>query len=199
VGGDHMSVDTRAGVKQLDLFRDADGLVERVRVDMGPPILEAERIPVTGGDPLHTSVTVEGERFEAACVSMGNPHAIVFVPTLDGVEVERLGPAIENAAVFPAKTNVEFTEVLSPNEVRVRVWERGVGETQACGTGACATAVASALRGLTGRDVVVRMPGGPLEIEWTDRTVYLTGGVEEVFGGALNAQVERALLAGAIR
>lgn len=195
---DSLRVDTRAGVKRLDLYRDADGLVDRVRVDMGAPILEARDIPVdASGDPLHVPVPVDGVAYEAACVSMGNPHAVVFVPSLDGVPVERHGPAIETSKPFPARTNVEFTEVLSPEEVRVRVWERGVGETQACGTGACAVAVAGSLRGLTGRHVTVRMPGGPLEIEWTDQTVTLTGPVVEVFRGELDSHLERAILAAA--
>ena len=190
--GETLRIDSRAGVKDVVLYRDADGLVDRVRVDMGPPILERGRIPVGGeGDPLHVPVDVEGTPLEAACVSMGNPHAVVFVDRLQGVNVERFGPAIETLPVFPAKTNVEFTEVLSPDEVRVRVWERGVGETQACGTGACATAVAASLRGLTGRVVAVHMPGGTLDIEWTEETVYLTGPVVEVFSGTIDDRFAR--------
>ena len=191
---DSLRVDTRAGVKRLELYRDDDGLVDRVRVDMGAPILAAADIPVDApGDPLHVAVTADGVGYEAACVSMGNPHAVVFVPSLDAIPVERHGPAIETARQFPAKTNVEFTEVLSPDEVRVRVWERGVGETQACGTGACAVAVAGSLRGLTGKNVIVRMPGGPLEIEWTDETVLMTGPVVEVFSGELAPEFEQAM------
>jgi len=192
--GDALQVDTRAGVKDLVLSRDADGIVDRVRVDMGPPILERARIPVAGdGDPLHVGVAAEGERFDAACVSMGNPHAVVFVDRLARIPVERYGPAIETAPAFPARANVEFTEVLTLDEVRVRVWERGVGETQACGTGACATAVAASLRGLTGRAVAVHMPGGTLDIDWTEVTVYLTGPVVEVFSGTFDPQVARML------
>ena len=197
---DTLRVETRAGVKDLVLYRDDTGLVDRVRVDMGAPILERERIPVAGdGDPLHVVLDVGGTRFEAACVSMGNPHAVVFVDRLAGIPVERFGPALETDPAFPAKTNVEFTEVLSPSEVRVRVWERGVGETQACGTGACATAVAGSLRGLTGRNVAVRMPGGTLDIEWTEETTYLTGPVVEVFSGTLDETIAQALLAPAGR
>jgi diaminopimelate epimerase len=183
--GDAMKVDTRAGIKELALYRDRDGLVNRVRVDMGAPILTRAEIPVAGeGDPLHVPLGIDGGSFEAACVSMGNPHAVIFLDHLSRVPVERWGPAIETDQIFPAKTNVEFTEVLSEREVRVRVWERGVGETQACGTGACAAAVAANLRELTGRTVAVHMPGGTLHIEWTDETVYLTGPVEEVFWGS---------------
>jgi diaminopimelate epimerase len=190
--GETLRIDSRAGIKDVVLYRDAEGLVDRVRVDMGPPILERARIPVSGdGDPLHVEVNVGIGRFEAACVSMGNPHAVVFVDSLAGVEVERIGPAIETSSPFPAKTNVEFTEVLSQDEVRVRVWERGVGETQACGTGACATAVAASLRGFTGRTVAVHMPGGTLDIEWTDDTVYLTGPVVEVFSATIDDRFAR--------
>lgn len=192
--GDTMRVDTRAGIKELVLYRDADGLIDRVRVDMGPPILERSQIPVAGdGDPLHVAVEAEGTKLEAACVSMGNPHAVVFVDRLASIPVERFGPIIENDPVFPAKANVEFTEVLTPDEVRVRVWERGVGETQACGTGGCATAVAASLRGLTGRTVAVHFPGGTLDIEWTDETVYLTGPVVEVFRGTFDPAVAKML------
>ncbi|MGH2728900.1 MAG: diaminopimelate epimerase [Actinomycetota bacterium] len=197
---DALRVDTRAGVKLLELYRDGEGLVDRVRVDMGAPILAAGEIPVDEpDDPLHVAVSAEGVSYEAACVSMGNPHAVIFVPSLDAIPVERHGPAIETSAPFPAKTNVEFGEILSPTEVRVRVWERGVGETQACGTGACAVAVAANLRGLTGKHVTVRMPGGPLEIEWTDETVLMTGPVVEVFTGTLDPHIERALLAAGSR
>jgi len=191
---DRLRVDTRAGVKDLVLHRDADGLVDRVRVDMGAPILERARIPVAGdGDPLRVPVEADGDRFEAACVSMGNPHAVVVVDRLADIPVERYGPLIENAPVFPAKANVEFTEVVTPDEVRVRVWERGVGETQACGTGACATAVAAHLLGLAGRTVAVHMPGGTLDIDWTDQTVYLTGPVVEAFSGVFDDSVGRML------
>lgn len=192
--GDTMRVDTRAGIKELVLYRDDDGLVDRVRVDMGPPILERAQIPVAGdGDPLHVPLEPEGKQLEAACVSMGNPHAVVFVESLAAIPVERFGPIIETDPIFPAKANVEFTEVLTPDEVRVRVWERGVGETQACGTGGCATAVAASLRGLTGRNVAVHFPGGTLDIEWTDETVYLTGPVVEVFRGTFDPAVAKML------
>jgi diaminopimelate epimerase len=195
IGGDHLRIVTRAGIKHVDLFRNDEGRVHRVRVDMGPPILERSSIPVAGeGDPLHVEVSVDGSRFEAACVSMGNPHAVVVVPRLADVNVERFGPAIETLVdTFPAKTNVEFTEVLSRDEVRVRVWERGVGETQACGTGACAAAVASNLLGLTERSVAVQMPGGQLDIDWTDETTFLTGPVVEVFSGTLDEHIGRRL------
>jgi len=181
--GDRLRVNTNAGPKDIELFKSSDGMVERARVDMGPPILERAQIPMTGdGDPLHEKVEAEGYTFEAACVSMGNPHCVLFLD--EQVPFERLGPAIEHHELFPARTNVEFTEVLNDHEVRVRVWERGVGETQACGTGACASAVAANLRGFTGRSVAVHLPGGTLDIEWTDR-VFMTGPAQETFEGTL--------------
>lgn len=193
--GSEMTVDTRAGAKGLTLYRDAAGGVERVRVDMGEPILEAARIPVrTDGDPLHEPVEAEGFAFDAACVSMGNPHCVMFVDDLDALPFERLGPVVERHPKFPARVNAEFVQVLGPDAVRVKVWERGSGPTLACGTGACAVGVAGHLRGLTGRAVSVHLPGGTLEVEWTESgTVLMTGPVEEVFRGALDEAFERRL------
>ena len=188
---DRITVDTRAGLRGLELFTGSDGTVERVRVDMGPPILDREQIPMRGdGDPLEEKIDVGGLTFDAACVSMGNPHAVIFVDDLESVPFEAAGPAIEVHELFPAKTNVEFTQVIGAGEVRVRVWERGVGETLACGTGACAVAVAAALRGLTDNTVAVHLPGGTLNIEWgLEGPVYMTGPAEEVFSGTLAPQI----------
>ena len=163
---------------------------DELRVDMGAPILERTGIPMTGqGDPLHEQLVVAGTQLEAACVSMGNPHAVVFVENLSAVPFETMGPALETNETFPAKTNAEFAQVLNDHEVRMRVWERGVGETMACGTGACAVAVAANLRGYTGRSVAIHLPGGTLDIEWTDTTVYLSGPAEESFEGTLGARL----------
>jgi diaminopimelate epimerase len=191
---DVIDVETRAGIKRLELFRDgadARGPVTRVRVDMGAPILARADIPLAGdGDPLHETLAFDGLPLDIACVSMGNPHAVVFVDAVERVPFETLGPAVETNPLFPARTNVEFTQVLNDHEVRVRVWERGVGETLACGTGACATAVAANLRGFTGREVAVHLPGGTLDIEWAaDGRVYMTGPAEEVFEGTLGARI----------
>lgn len=187
---DAITVGTRAGVKALELHRAPGGTVASVRVDMGAPILERALIPLSGdGDPLHEKIDVDGEMLEATCVSMGNPHAVIFVDDLDAVDFTRLGPAIEEHERFPARTNVEFTQVLSDSEVRMRVWERGVGETLACGTGACATGVAAALRGFTGKTVAVHLRGGTLDIEWTDRTVFMTGPARDVFTGTLDGSL----------
>ena len=131
---------------------------------------------------------------EAACVSMGNPHAVVFVENLAVVPFETLGPALETNETFPAKTNAEFAQVLNDHEVRMRVWERGVGETMACGTGACAVAVAANLRGYTGRTVAIHVPGGTLDIEWTaDGHVYMSGPAEESFEGTLGTRLTSLL------
>jgi diaminopimelate epimerase len=128
---------------------------------------------------------------------MGNPHCVVFVEDLDLFPFEELGPAVERAPKFPARVNAEFVQVLGREAVRMRVWERGVGETMACGSGACAVAVASAVRDYTGRDVSVHMPGGAVEVEWApDNRVSMTGPAEEVFRGTLDPRFERALLAG---
>lgn len=193
--GDTMRVDTRAGVKDITVYRGAGGKVDRARVDMGAPILGREAIPMSGeGDPQHHVVVFEGQKLDATCVSMGNPHCIVWVQEIPDAEFARMGPAIETDRLFPAKTNVEFTKVLNDHEVRVRVWERGVGETLACGTGACATAVAAALCGYTGRAVAVHLPGGTLDIEWAaDDHVYMTGPAEESFEGELGAHLTSLL------
>ena len=192
--GEEMKVDTRDGVKAITVERDAGGHVVRARVDMGPPILDRKDIPMTGdGDPLHEHLVVAGTSLEAACVSMGNPHAVVFVDNLAVTPFETLGPALEKHETFPARTNAEFAQVLNEHEVRMRVWERGVGETMACGTGACAVAVASNLRGYTGRNVAIHLPGGTLDIEWTDTTVYMSGPAEESFEGTLGARLTSLL------
>ncbi|MGZ4142153.1 MAG: diaminopimelate epimerase [Actinomycetota bacterium] len=193
--GDEMTIDTRDGVKRLWLERDPDGTVVRVRVDMGEPVLARADIPVAGdGDPLHEQLPVGAETIKAACVSMGNPHAVVFVDDLAAVPFEALGPAVERHERFPAKTNAEFAQVLNDHEVRMRVWERGVGETLACGTGACATAVAANLRGFTGRSVAVHLPGGTLDIEWSDDgRVYMSGPAEETFSGTLGERLTSLL------
>jgi diaminopimelate epimerase len=193
--GDRMRVATRAGIKDLELFFADDGYVDRVRVDMGAPILEPARIPVNATDALHVAVAAGGFAFDAASVSMGNPHCVMFVEDLDATPFEDLGPRIEAHELFPAHVNAEFVQVLNAGEVRARVYERGVGETQACGTGGCAIAVASSLRGLTGRTVAVHLPGGTLDIEWRDDDhVYMTGPAVETFHGSLDEHLMHELL-----
>jgi diaminopimelate epimerase len=167
-------------------------VVDRVRVDMGEPILIPEQIPTTlrsgkGRDEpvIDVPFEVAGRELRATCVSMGNPHCVVFVDAPTDEWVLGLGPRLEVAPQFPNRTNVEFVKVLSRRELQQRTWERGSGETLACGTGACSVCVAGVLTGRTGRDVLIHLRGGDLAIEWngTDNRVYMTGPAVEVFSG----------------
>ncbi|MEA4924352.1 MAG: diaminopimelate epimerase [Syntrophomonadaceae bacterium] len=163
-----------------------EGKVESVTVDMGEPILERALIPMTGsGDNVKVKTATSHGEIEITAVSMGNPHCIIFVSDVDEVPVAQWGPELETSALFPAKTNVEFVQVLGRNEMKMRVWERGAGITLACGTGACATLVAGVLNGYTNRAAVVHLLGGDLSIEWreSDNHIYMTGPAVEVFSG----------------
>lgn len=180
-----LQVETAAGIMVPELIIEGSA-VAAVRVDMGVPRLEREQIPMTGpaGRVVNEPLEAEGKVYHITTVSMGNPHCIIFVPDVHAVPLENLGPVLETHNLFPRKTNVEFVQVLNDHEVRMRVWERGAGPTLACGTGACATAVAAALNGLTGRKVRVYLHAGPLDIEWAgDDRVYMTGPAQEVFTG----------------
>jgi diaminopimelate epimerase len=180
-----LAIETGRGVLTLDV-EVVQGRVERARVDMGPPILKAAEIPTTlPGDPVVGARLPIGERvLEVACVSMGNPHCITFVDELSDDWVLRIGPQVETDAHFPRRVTAEFVEVISPSEVRMRVWERGSGETLACGTGASAVCVAGVLAGRTERKIVAHLPGGDLELEWAANDhVYMTGPAVEVFSG----------------
>jgi len=156
-----------------------------VAVDMGEPILDGLRIPtIYEGGIIDRPLAINDTAFNITCVSMGNPHCVIFVEDVDEFPVEKYGPIIEVNRVFPKKTNVEFVQVIDSRRVKMRVWERGVGETMACGTGACAAVVASKLKGLTGGAVTVMLRGGNLKIEWAkDGRVYMTGPAAEVFTG----------------
>ena len=180
-----MRVETLAGVLTIHLnIKEAQ--VQGVRVDMGEPILRADLIPVLGqGEPVvGETLEVLGETFQYTAVSMGNPHCVIFVEDFATLDFERLGPAIEKHSLFPRKTNVEFIEINSPQEMTMKVWERGAGPTLACGTGACASAVAAVLNHKTERAVTVHLPGGDLLIEWgLDNHVYMTGPATYVFKG----------------
>jgi diaminopimelate epimerase len=180
-----LRIETLRGVLSLDLELSA-GLVRRVRVDMGEPILDSARIPtkLAGSPPADHVLEVDGQSYLVTCVSMGNPHCVQFVADVDRAPVTTLGPRIETDARFPQRTNVEFVQVLSRGELRMRVWERGSGETWACGTGACAVAVASAVTNRTDRRVLAHLRGGDLELDWaSDEHVYMTGPAVEVFSG----------------
>lgn len=185
VTGETLRVATPAGV-MVPVVQVKDDQVTQVRVDMGEPILERSKIPMTGpaGQVVDELFTVNGLDFRITAVSMGNPHCIIFLPAVADIPLADWGPLIETHPAFPRKTNVEFVQVLSPGLMRMRVWERGAGPTMACGTGACATAVAAHLNGLAGRRVQVQLGAGALEIEWSeDNHVYMTGPAEEVFSG----------------
>lgn len=185
VRSEAMRVETGAGILRPKLVS-VNGQVQGVRVDMGEPVLKAELIPVLEeGDPVvGRSLEVLGETYVYTAVSMGNPHCIIFVEDYASLDFDRLGPAIEKHPLFPRKTNVEFIQVNSPGEITMKVWERGAGPTLACGTGACASAVASVLNRKTERQVTVHLPGGDLLVEWgDDNHVYMTGPAAYVFKG----------------
>jgi diaminopimelate epimerase len=177
-------VETLAGTKRAWLTVE-NGLVVSVMVDMDVPVLERSKIPMLGeGTCINQNLHVNGETYKVTCLSVGNPHCVVFVDNVDDFPVQRVGSKIETHHLFPKRTNVEFAQVLSENEVKVRVWERGCGETLACGTGACATVVAgNLLKKLDGK-VRVHLIGGDLEVEYTDR-LFMNGPAEKVFEGTL--------------
>ena len=177
-------VETLAGNKRTWLNVE-NGVVQLVMVDMGIPELERSSIPMAGQDTfINEALQVDGEAYKATCLSVGNPHCVIFVDGVDYFPVERVGSKIENHPLFPNRTNVEFAQVLSENEVKLRVWERGCGETLACGTGACATVVAGNLLKKLGSKVLVHLLGGDLEVEYTER-LFLNGPAEKVFEGTL--------------
>lgn len=184
-----VTVETGAGIKVLSLNVE-NGEVATVRVDMGEPIFEPEKIPVIaeGNSVIMEPITVGDKEWKMTCVSMGNPHAVVFVDDVKNFELEKYGPLFENHERFPKRTNTEFVKVVSPTEAYMRVWERGSAETWACGTGTCATVVACILNGFTERKVLVHLLGGDLVIEWDEETnhVFMTGPATEVFSGEYN-------------
>ena len=183
-----VTIETLAGIKTLKLNVKGEK-VETVQVDMGEPILEPSKIPVLSNEEIvkNLEIKVLDKSFKFTCVSMGNPHAITYIEDIENFEIEKYGPLIEIDGYFPKKTNVEFIEKLDNTHLKMRVWERGSGETLACGTGACASVVASILNGVTERKVTVELLGGNLEIEWNkeDNHVYMTGPAVTVFEGEL--------------
>lgn len=182
------TIETLAGIKTLKL-NIVNGKVKTVEVDMGAPILEATKIPVSSSAKIEdkkvkAEVKVKNKKIELTCVSMGNPHAVTFVNDIKNFKVAEYGPILENADIFPEKANIEFVEVVDKNNIKMRVWERGSGETLACGTGACSSVVASSINGYTDRKVNVQLLGGNLEIEWKPNNhVHMTGPAVTVFKG----------------
>ena len=188
-----ISVISCGQIKYLQLFL-KEGQVDTVRVNMGAPELRPDRIPVTvaeAGTPLeqerivNAPIIVQGKEYKMTCVSMGNPHAVIFLEDVTNLEIEQIGPYFENHERFPKRINTEFVKVLDKKIVQMRVWERGTGETLACGTGCCATVVACILNGLTDEKVTVKLLGGEIEIEWDREAnlVYMTGPAVTVFEG----------------
>ena len=184
-----ISVETLGGIKYLD-FTVEDGKVKLVKVDMGSPELIAANIPIVADDEkvIDAPIVVDGQEYRMTGVSMGNPHTVVYIDDVQGLEIEKIGPKFENHERFPKRINTEFARVIDRNTVEMRVWERGSGETLACGTGACAVAVASILNGFTENKVTVKLLGGDLQIEWDREAnkVYMTGPSEVSFEGEIN-------------
>jgi diaminopimelate epimerase len=183
---DRLTIETGRGVLTLDLEVEG-GKTRRVKVDMGEPILEAAKIPTTlkGNPPVEAEVVIDGKAYAFTCVSMGNPHAVTFVEEFPESLIHGVGPKVETHSAFPRKTNVEFVRVDNRGEYTMRVWERGSGETLACGTGACAVLVAGVLTGRLDRKVIGHLRGGDLLLEWDEATnhVFMTGPAVEVFEG----------------
>ena len=182
----NLKIETLAGIKTL-ILNTKDDKVETVKVDMGEPILDPKEIPVISKEnPVkNLKLTVNEKEFKFSCVSMGNPHAITVIDDTQNFDVEKYGKEVEINKVFPNKTNVEFIQLIDKNNIKMRVWERGAGETLACGTGACASVVACVLNELTSRKVNVELLGGTLKIEWNeeDNHIYMTGPAVTVFEG----------------
>jgi len=185
-----IALDTKAGIKYLQLFIDPQtDTVQRVRVNMGEATVSSQSIPVVSelSEVIDQPLTIDGKELRITCVSMGNPHAVIFTSGIDNLKLDEIGPKIENHPMFPQRTNVEFIEVVDRNTFKMRVWERGSGETLACGTGACASVVAGVLNNRCDTRVTVKLKGGDLDIEWdkTNNQVYLTGDAHFVFKGEI--------------
>lgn len=183
-----VTIETLAGIKKLKL-KVQNGKVERITVDMGEPILEPDKIPVLSDKMPVKNLKIEAldREFLVTCVSMGNPHAIILLEDVEKFDIEKYGKEIESNPNFPNKTNVEFIEVEDKKHIKMRVWERGTGETLACGTGACSSVVAGVLNGVIDRNSIVKLLGGNLQIEWKedDNHVYMTGPAVTVFEGEI--------------
>ena len=183
-----LSIATRSGIKYVDLTI-CDGKASMVKVNMGSPILTAKEIPVVAETEqvINAPITVDGKEYHMTAVSMGNPHAIIYVDDVDSLDLEKIGPSFENHVCFPDRVNTEFVQVIDRHTVKMRVWERGSGETLACGTGACAAVVAAVANGLCekGRDITVRVQGGDLVVHYTDEAVTLTGDAKLVYTGVV--------------
>ena len=188
---EHISIESMGAIKYIDVNVE-NGKAVSAKVDMGAPILEAKKIPVITDNEkaINERITVNGRDYEMTCVSMGNPHAVIFteIPVRE-LELEKIGPLFENASVFPDRVNTEFVNIKDRKNLDMRVWERGSGETLACGTGTCATVVAAILNGYVDNDVTVHLLGGDLEISWSGNeadSVFMTGPAATVFSGEID-------------
>ena len=186
----NISVATKSGIKYLDLTLGDDGKVALVKVNMGAPILTSRQIPVvsTKEQVIDEPLNVDGTTYHITAVSMGNPHGVVFVDSVADIDIEKIGPKFENHPMFPDRVNTEFIELVDDKTIKMRVWERGAGETLACGTGACASAYASYLNKKTGKKVLVHLLGGDLQIEYDEEkdTIFMTGPATTVFDGEID-------------
>jgi diaminopimelate epimerase len=182
----NLRFETKAGIIKPEIVVEK-GSVKEVRVDMGGPVLERGKIPMLGqkGTVVNEELKADGRSVKVTCVSMGNPHCVILVEDTEFKGFEELGKKIENHKAFPKRTNIEFIQIMNQKEIKMRVWERGAGETLACGTGACASVVACVLNKKTERDVIVHLKGGNLQVEWNEKTnhVFMTGPAVEVFEG----------------
>lgn len=184
----HLRVQTDRGILDLTCFPGADGGIVSVRVNMGAPILDSGRVPVAvpSGRCVRQPLQIDGQLFQMTCLSMGNPHAVFFIESLDRLELPRVGPLVERHPLFPNRVNAHFVVAAGRGEATMKTWERGSGITQACGTGACAVLVAGVLEGRLDRCATLHLPGGDLEVEWPEPEagpVFMTGPAEEVFSG----------------
>jgi len=185
-----LEIETLSGVKTLELHLDDNRQVATVTVNMGAPVFAPEQIPVhfAGEQMIEAPVTVDGQTYQLTSVSMGNPHTVIFTTGVKDLDLTRIGPAFEHLPIFPDRVNTEFCEVIDRQTLRMRVWERGSGETLACGTGACATLAAAVVTGRADRKARLELTGGTLEIEWDEASgdIFMTGPAEFVFDGTVN-------------
>lgn len=184
----NIKIETLAGVKELTLFEDRKGQIQEVRVNMGVPIFEADKIPVISKSKIVNNLllTAEDKKFNFTCLSMGNPHAVTFINNLDDFDIEKYGKPLEKDSHFPQKANIEFVEIIDETTLKMRVWERGSGETLACGTGASAVCVAATINGYCPQNeiITIKLLGGDLKIKW-DNEVFMTGPATTVFEGEI--------------
>lgn len=190
ISSQEMTIESMGKIKYITVFPDSDNKVKTVSVDMGEPVLEAVKVPVIADNEnepvINVPITIDGTDYRMTCVSMGNPHAVVFEDP-DTIGIETIGPKFENNKCFPNRTNTEFVKIIDRNTVKMRVWERGTGETLACGTGCCATAVACVLNDLTNRDISIHVLGGIINVKWDESNnhIYMTGPATKAFEGVI--------------